>query len=128
VAREGGAGFFSRRDWRNRLNALVMSGRETPFERDDDQTHYIEEELARSRSVLNERLKTSSVAHICLPWGISGTRTEVLLKRTGYRSAFANRLRGQHAVHAGDDPYWLKRLPNHYITRLPGRGRQYWFS
>ena len=41
---------------------------------------------------------------------------------------FANRLRGQHAVHAGDDPYWLKRLPNHYITRLPGRGRQYWFS
>ena len=29
-----------------------------------------------------------------------------------------------HAVHAGDDPYWLKRLPNHYITRLPGRGRQ----
>ena len=23
-------------------------------------------------------------------------------------------------MHAGDDPYWLKRLPNHYITRLPG--------
>jgi len=51
-----------------------------------------------------------------------------MLVRTGYRSAFANRLRGQHAVHVGDDPYWLKRLPNHYITRLPGRGRQYWFS
>ena len=46
----------------------------------------------------------------------------------GYRTAFANRIRGQHAVHPGDDPYWLKRLPNHYITRLPGRGRQYWFS
>ena len=128
VAREGGAGFFTRRDWRNRLNALVASGLETPFESDGDHTLGIEEELARSRAVLNERLKTSSVAHICLPWGISGTRTEVLLKRTGYRSAFANRLRGQHAVHAGDDPYWLKRLPNHYITRLPGRGRQYWSS
>jgi hypothetical protein len=128
VAREGGAGFFSRPDWRNRLNALVVSGLETPVESDDEQARSIDEELARSRSVLNERLKTSSVAHICLPWGISGSRTEASLKRTGYRSAFANRLRGQHAVHSGDDPYWLKRLPNHYITRLPGRGRQYWFS
>ena len=128
VAREGGASFFSRPDWRNRLNALVVSGLETPFESDDDQARVIEEELARSRGILNERLKTSSVAHICLPWGISGRRTEASLKRTGYRTAFANRLRGQHAVHRGDDPYWLKRLPNHYITRLPGRGRQYWFS
>ena len=128
VAREGGHGFFSRPDWRKRLTALVASRLETRFESDDDHTRSIEEELARSRAVLNERLKTSSVAHICLPWGISGARTELALKRTGYRSAFANRLRGQHAVHAGDDPYWLKRLPNHYITRLPGRGRQYWSS
>ena len=80
------------------------------------------------REVLNAHLKTQSVAHICLPWGISGRCTEARLKRTGYRSAFANRLRGQHAVHPGDDPYWLKRLPNQYIVRLPGRGRQYWFT
>jgi hypothetical protein len=26
----------------------------------------------------------------------------------------------------GDDPYWLKRLPNTYIFRLPGRGRRIW--
>jgi len=128
VAREGGADFFSRPDWRNRLNSLVVSGLETRFESDGDQARAIDEELARSRAILNDRLKTSSVSHICLPWGISGSRTEASLKRTGYRTAFANRLRGQHAVHRGDDPYWLKRLPNHYITRLPGRGRQYWFS
>src|SRR4029077_5616670 len=98
------------------------------FETEQEQDRAIEDELARSRAILNDRLKTQTVAHICLPWGISGTRTEAALKRTGYRTAFANRLRGQHAVHAGDDPYWLKRLPNAYITRLPGRGRQYWFS
>ena len=128
VAREGGTSFFSRSDWRERLTAIVASAPTPAFERDEDQERTIEEELARSRSILNDRLRTQSVAHICLPWGISGALTEALLKRTGYRSAFANRLRGQHAVHAGDDPYWLKRLPNHYITRLPGRGRQYWFS
>jgi hypothetical protein len=128
AAREGGPLFFSRPDWRATLQAIVASAPAPAFERDEDQERTIEEELARSRSILNDRLKTQSVAHICLPWGISGARTEALLKRTGYRTAFANRLRGQHAVHAGDDPYWLKRLPNQYITRLPGRGRQYWFS
>ncbi len=128
VAREGGAAFFSRPDWRTRLQVTAASATPAAFESIGDQERAIEDELARSRSMLNERLRTQSVAHICLPWGVSGTRTEAMLKRTGYRSAFANRLRGQHAVHAGDDPYWLKRLPNRYITRLPGRGRRYWFT
>ena len=128
VARSGGVTFFSRPDWRARLNAIIASASPAGYESDDDRRTAIETELARSRAVLNERLKTSSVAHICLPWGISGALTETMLERTGYQSAFANRLRGQHAVHAGDHRYWLKRLPNHYITRLPGRGRQFWFS
>lgn len=127
VAREGGAAFFARPDWRATLRA-VASSPAASFESAEDQSRAMEDELARSRSILNDRLKTQSVAHICLPWGISGERTAALLKRTGYQSAFANRMRGTHAVRPGDDPYWLKRLPNHYITRLPGRGRQYWFQ
>jgi hypothetical protein len=66
------------------------------------------------------------VQHVCLPWGVSGARTERALRRLGYRTAFANRLRGQHAVARGDDPLWLKRLPNKYILHLPGRGRRTW--
>lgn len=128
VAREGGPAFFSRPGWRATLDAIAAAAPPAPAESLDDQAKSIELELAVSRAMLNHRLKTQTVAHICLPWGISGAQTEAALKRTGYKSAFANRLRGQHAVHAGDDPYWLKRLPNHYITRLPGRGRQYWFS
>jgi len=49
-----------------------------------------------------------------------------VLKRLGYRTAFANRLPGLHAVRRGDDPHWLKRLPNKYIFALPGRGRRVW--
>jgi hypothetical protein len=128
VARHGGAAFFAAAGWQDRLNAIVASAPAAGVESDADQQHAIEHELAHSRAVLNERLRTQSVAHICLPWGVSGRQTEAALKRTGYQSAFANRIRGGHAVHRGDDPYWLKRLPNHYITRLPGRGRQYWFS
>jgi hypothetical protein len=35
-------------------------------------------------------------------------------------------MEGTFAVMAGDDPYWLKRLPNKYIQHLPGRGRRTW--
>jgi hypothetical protein len=126
VARAGGAPFFSRPDWRAELTQLVRRDAAAEPERHEEQIHAIEEELDRSRSILNERLATRTVNHICLPWGVSGTRTAEALARLGYRSAFANRLRGVHGVRPGDDPYWLKRLPNKYILRLPGRGRRIW--
>jgi hypothetical protein len=96
-------------------------------EHGDDQDRAIEAELTRGRDVLNDRLRSNRVNHICLPWGVSGRRTRTALERIGYRSAFANRLRGLHAVQPGDDPYWLKRLPNKYIFHLPGTGRRWIF-
>ena len=55
-------------------HAIVAAAPTPPFESADDQARAIEDELARSRSILNDRLKTQSVAHICLPWGISGAQ------------------------------------------------------
>jgi hypothetical protein len=126
--REGGTAFFAHPGWRERLLSVARSPDETPAESVEEQGRILEAELAESRAVLNDRLKTRSVNHVCLPWGVAGRRTAALLARVGYRSAFANRLRGVHAVRRGDHPYWLKRLPNRYIPLLPGRGRRYWFS
>ena len=112
VAREGGPAFFSRSDWRARLSAIVGTAPSAPLESADDQSRAIEDELARSRSILNDRLRTQSVEHICLPWGISGRETERLLKRTGYRSAFANRMRGNTPFTPATIRTRLKRLPN----------------
>ena len=133
VAREGGARFFDRRSWRAELSAIVRgarpdhSGARRPspaVESIDSQRAAIEEELDRGRSMLNDKLGTRTVNHVCLPWGVSGSETAAALRRLGFRTAFANRLRGVHAVRRGDDPYWLKRLPNKHIFRLPGRGRR----
>jgi hypothetical protein len=129
VARAGGAAFFSRPGWRAELTRLardVDHGGRDGFETDVEQARAIEDELASSRAVLNERLGTRTVNHICLPWGVSGRRTAAALVRLDYRSAFANRLRGLHAVRPGDDPYWLKRLPNKFIFRLPRCRRRTW--
>jgi hypothetical protein len=128
VASEGGAAFFSRADARSRLRSVAdQKSRGLAPESDDQLQRAIDEELDRSRSELNARLGTDRINHVCLPWGVSGQHTAAALKRLGFATAIANRLSGVHAVRRGDDPYWLKRLPNRYIERLPGRGRRWWF-
>lgn len=125
VARGGGRAFFGKPSWRSELDAIARDAKpqqELPAARQKA----IEDELDRGRAVLNERLAARSVNHVCLPWGVSSGDTEAALRRLGFSSAFANRLRGVHAVKRGDDRYWLKRLPNKYIFRLPGRGRRLW--
>lgn len=125
VHREGGRAFFDRRDWRPRLGEVYAAhSRDTaPVESEADQRRAIETELDRSRSELNARLGTT-VRHVCFPWGVSGRVAADALKRLGFDSAVANRWQGTFAVRPGDDPYWLKRLPNRYVTALPGRGRR----
>ena len=129
VERHGGADFFAELDWETRLRALVNRAQPNgalTIESESARDAAIERELDRGRSVLNDRLQTTMVKHICLPWGVSSPGTARALERLGYRSAFANRMRGLFAVRAGDDPFWLKRLPNRYIFHLPGRGRRTW--
>ncbi len=104
VAREGGPHFFARPDWKARLEAVTRPGGPVAVETEAEQLRAVEDELARAKAVLNDRLRTQSVRHLCLPWGVAGATTASLLERVGYRSAFANRMRGVHAVAAGDDP------------------------
>jgi len=127
VAGGGGPRFFEKPTWRGELDAIAQ-GAPTSVESSERRRAAIEEELDRCRALLNARLATGSVQHVCLPWGVSGENATAALQRLGFKSAFANRLQGTHAVRRGDDLFWLKRLPNKYIFRLPGRGRRLWSS
>jgi hypothetical protein len=93
------------------------------WETSDEQRRAIHYELTASRESLEQKLG-APVRHICLPWGVSGAVTRATLERTGFVTAFANRMSGRFAVSAGDDPYFLKRLNSRHIFALPGRGRR----
>lgn len=128
VQAEGGRAFFEQPGWQQRLMTTVAAAGGTHVtETEGEQRQRIERELDDARAELNGRLRVD-VRHVCLPWGVSGHHTEAALKRLGFSTAIANRMPGQFAIRPGDDPYWLKRLPNRYIYRLPGDGRRWWFQ
>jgi hypothetical protein len=125
VVEHGGTRFFERSDWRRELRAIASSGRGV-FESDDARSTAIRDELASGRAILNDRLGTTTVRHVAMPWGISGALTRQALEATGHVTAFAERPLLRRAIRAGDDRFQLMRLNGRFLTCLPGRGRT-WF-
>jgi hypothetical protein len=126
VAHGGGASFFQRPDWQSALEAAAgaASGRQ---ETDDERASAIQDELTQGRETLSSRLGTS-VRHVALPWGIAGALTRDMLSHTGHTTAFAERPLRRRGVRAGDDRYGLMRLNGKFLTCLPGRRRQWFFT
>jgi len=126
VARHGGRAFFARPGWRAELEPIARSGR-GQFEDDATRAAVIREELAEGRAMLNDRLRTTTVRHVALPWGIAGDITRQAVADTGHVTAFAERPLRSRLVRAGDDRYGLMRLNSKFLTCLPGRGGRQWF-
>jgi polysaccharide deacetylase len=125
VAANGGARFFDRPGWRRELLRLVSAGGGR-FESDESRERAIRAELAEGRAMLNDRLRTTTVKHVALPWGIAGTIARRAVEATGHATAFAERPLHRRGIRAGDDRFHLMRLNGKFLTCLPGRGRQ-WF-
>jgi hypothetical protein len=127
VARHGGRVFFDRPDWRQELLSLSGSGAGA-YESDTARATAIREELGRGRDELDSRLGTTRVRHVALPWGIAGEVTRRALAATGHETAFAERPFRRRGVHTGDDRFQLMRLNAKFLTCLPGRGRQWFYT
>lgn len=122
VTQHGGAEFFRTSTWRRQLMSVLgrMNGR---FEDEADRASAIEQELAAGRALLNEGLKTNTVRHVALPWGVTGIVARRAIEATGHELAFAERPWRRRSVRAGDDRFTLMRLNGKFLTCLPGRGR-----
>ncbi|MFN8059963.1 MAG: polysaccharide deacetylase family protein [Vicinamibacterales bacterium] len=118
VRDRGGAVFFDRPSWQAELRAQLGEPRGLP-ESPEARRRAIRDDLDRARSVLNARLRTNTIRHLCFPWGVAGTTARAIARAVGYETAFSDRLFGFRAVRFGDDPYCLMRLNGKYITKLP---------
>ena len=119
---QGGSAFFAKPGWEAELRAIVAEG-ENRYETGEQQNAAIREELDKGRAVLAERLRASTIRHLCFPWGVAGALARDAARTLGYETAFSERLFGRRAVRAGDDPFRLMRLNGKLITLLPRRRR-----
>lgn len=123
----GGAAFFGRPHWDMELARLTPE-RAGRWEPDDERRRAIRRELADGREMLNGGLRTTTVRHVALPWGIAGETARRALADTGHELAFAERPFRKRAVRPGDDPHALMRLNGRFITCLPGTRRTWFFG
>jgi hypothetical protein len=127
VTDNGGADYCKRLEWEKPLYDIMRraGGR---WETAEETQRAIVREVADAREILNARLKTDTVRHLCFPWAVAGRIAEASARRAGYLTAFADSLFGKRAVRAGDNPYRLMRLKHQYIYALPGNPRRHFFQ
>jgi peptidoglycan/xylan/chitin deacetylase (PgdA/CDA1 family) len=125
VEKGGGVEFFWKPGWEAELKAMA-AGAPGRMETDEERAAAIRAELADARATLNDRLGTTTVRHVALPWGLAGDVTCRALAETGHVTAYAEQPLRRRGVRPGDDRFHLMRLNSTLLTCLPGRGRQ-WF-
>ncbi len=127
VKNEGGPAFFQKPGWMEILKEIAWAG-SGRFETAEERMTALRDELAKSREVLSFQLKGHEVNQMCFQFAVSGRIAESMLKDTGYKTAFADRLFGSRVVKQGNRPYRLMRLKHQFIYCLPGKGRRGLFS
>lgn len=129
VQENGGTQFFQLSDWRKRLNRFYRSQKRKTikaesFETEKEQCTAIEEDLLQTREHIERRLPAKQILHLCYPWFLGSDIAVEMSKRTGYLSNVWGTLFDDPLVHEGSDPYYLSRIEDIYIYRLPGSGRK----
>ncbi len=127
AARRGGGEFFSRRGWRRELygfaGRVVKERRGGYFEDEARRRDEILHSLSESKKLLGEKLG-KNVSHLAYPWGCGGKTSVELSRKAGYLTNFWGPLRRARISLPGINPYYIPRLKDDYLFRLPGRGRK----
>ncbi|WP_272061252.1 polysaccharide deacetylase family protein [Oscillatoria sp. CS-180] len=129
VASQGGERFFENANWRKELLQQFHLAQENyasekleHYELDEQRKFHMLKDLTVSREILSEKLNRP-VNHLCYPWGVGSEEAVSLSKIAGYSSNFWVSLDQRNSNLPDDSPYYIPRLKDDYLFRLPGDGR-----
>ncbi len=127
VETRGGAEFFQRSSWRQELKHIYQTLRGqisgTQYESKEKQKQQMLSDLVQAKQILSERLN-KPIQHLCYPWGIGSELAISLSQEVGYISNFWVVLDKRNTNCKGDSPFYIPRLKDDYLFRLPGQGRK----
>lgn len=128
VAQHGNEKFFVQRDWRKELFAFYRHARKqhsmTRFETPVEQKEAIVSDLKQSKQMIEERLPGKIVTQLCYPWFMGSKLAVKLSQQTGYFVNYWGIVAQRQSNHRGQDLFYVPRLEDQYIFRLPGAGRK----
>jgi hypothetical protein len=127
VAQHGGEKFFNSDRWRLQLSTVYQRVRQDrhkgEFENRDEQTQTIWQDLQQAKQMIETRLPGKTVDQLCYPWFMGCPLAVEQSRRAGYRVNYWGIVPERRSNRAGEDLFYVPRIEDHYIYRLPGEGR-----
>lgn len=122
-AAAAGPDFFATPSWRRELRSVLHRWPEAgrgALESEDETRAAMRREIEDARDMLEARLPGVTVRHLAYPWHVGGAPADMLAEEAGMRSVFYGPSLPDAASLAIPR---IRRLPESYVVRLPGRGR-----
>jgi Predicted xylanase/chitin deacetylase len=124
VQKNGGASFFNNPSWRSELKDVESRYHNgSTLLAEEEISDMILTDLRTSRETIEQRLECE-ISQLCYPAGAGSDLSVRLSKKAGYRTNMWQTLPGHNKNYPGCDPYYLVRLKNDFLRRLPGTGRR----
>jgi peptidoglycan/xylan/chitin deacetylase (PgdA/CDA1 family) len=120
VSQQGGARFFARADWRERLDEVAAAadrGRGQPEQESEQRTRY-DREILGCKQTLESRLQ-GEVQHFCFPGGSYNDLSWGMAEEAGFRTIVVS-YRDQRRWH-DEDPRLVRRISSHHRLNFAGR-------
>jgi hypothetical protein len=128
VAQHGGEKFFAHTDWRKLLTAVyreaLSNRRQDEFESRETQAQMIWQDLQFAKEMIETRLPGKKVDQLCYPWFMGSDIAVEQSRRAGYRVNYWGFVPQYKTNRAGQNLFYVPRIEDHYIYRLPGEGRK----
>ncbi|MEW6001534.1 MAG: polysaccharide deacetylase family protein [Nitrospirota bacterium] len=129
VRNNGGKSFFKKQSWRKQLRQLIAEyrkrfGEKGYYESAEEQVEAIRWDLLESKRIIERKLPGKTVQHLCYPYFVGSELAVQLSREAGYRCNYWGLLEQCGGNRQYGNPYYVARLRDEFILRLPGRGRK----
>lgn len=117
-------------EWKRTIHSIVDDMEESKkyFSMQSNSKKDVIEDLSIAKEIIQSKLDIKAGNHLCLPWTIGNEETIKICKNIGIESCYWGVLGSRKINNLGDDPFYITRLKNDFIFRLPGKGRMSFFS
>ena len=127
VEQRGKDTFFAQSNWRQiltkRYQTIARYQTAPRYESRQTQRSSILADLLRAQQMMETKLDRSP-QHLCYPWGIGSELAVTLSQEAGYISNFWVANKQRNSNRPGDCLFYIPRLKDDYLMRLPGLRRQ----